>query len=92
MSKISHCSPLQTFSHPEELVLTPDQEELVERWVEKRDSFGYPPKHKELVRMVESMLNSDAEGKPEVGGPLHSTISEGTPRVYDHCGLHHRLQ
>ena len=46
--------------HPEELVLTPDQEELVERWVEKRDSLGYPPKHKELVRMVESMLNSDA--------------------------------
>ena len=36
-------------AHPEELVLTPDQEESVERWVEKRDSLGYSPKHKELI-------------------------------------------
>ena len=49
---------------PEELVLTPDQEESVERWVGKRDSLGYLPNHKELVRMVELMLNSDAEWKP----------------------------
>ena len=54
-------------AHPGELVLTLDQEESVERWVENRDSLGCPPKHKELVRMVELMLNSDAEarGKPE---------------------------
>ena len=50
-------------AHPEVLVLTPDQEESVERWAEKRGSLGYPPKHKELVRMVKSMLNSDVEGK-----------------------------
>ena len=31
--------------------------------MEKRDSLGYPAEHKELFRMVESILNSDAEVK-----------------------------
>jgi hypothetical protein len=41
-------------SHPESRKLTPEEAQAV---VEKRDTLGFPPKHKELARTVVPMLN-----------------------------------
>ena len=46
-------------AHPEQQVLTTAQEEAVVRWVERRDALGFPPKHKELVRMVVAIRQNE---------------------------------
>ena len=45
-------------AHPEQRPLTEKQERSVEGWVEKRDALGYPPKHKELRRVIVQILNN----------------------------------
>ena len=39
-----------------------EQGESVEEGVGKRDALGYPPKHKELRRMIVQILNNNPEG------------------------------
>jgi len=48
-------------AHPESRELAPLDEQYVAEWVEKRDIFVFRPKHKELTRMVVSMLNSKGQ-------------------------------
>ena len=45
-------------SHPEPRKLTPEEEKAVVKWMEKRDTLGFPPGYKGLVIMVVSLLNS----------------------------------
>ena len=44
------------------MTLTPEEEISVLEWVEKQDALGFPPKHRELVRMVKNLYNRNHEG------------------------------
>ena len=48
------------------MMLTPEEETSVLEWVEKRDALGFPPKYKELVRMVINLHNRNYEEKAEI--------------------------
>ena len=45
-------------AHPEQRSLTEEHERSVEEWMENRDALGYPPKRKELRRMIVQILNN----------------------------------
>ena len=44
-------------AHPEQQALTKAEEDEIVRWVEWRDTLGFPPKHKKQVCMVVAVRN-----------------------------------
>jgi hypothetical protein len=68
-------------AHPESRKLAPEEENAVIEWVEKRDTLGFPPKHKELTRMVVSMLNSKGQRCDRLGDHYTTRFLKRHPQV-----------
>jgi hypothetical protein len=68
-------------AHPESRKLAPEEENAVIEWVEKRDTLGFPPKYKELTRMVVSMLNSKGQRCDRLGDHYTTRFLKRHPQV-----------
>jgi hypothetical protein len=68
-------------AHPESGKLAPEEENAVIEWVEKRDTLGLRPKHKELTRMVVSMFNSKRQRCDRLGDHCTTPFLKRHPQV-----------
>jgi hypothetical protein len=55
-------------AHPEQMNLQPHEEAKISEWVRKWEALGYPPKPKQLRRMVVTVLKQERGGNQEKMG------------------------